>query len=287
VRAAGQEREVLVRGLTFGEGPRWHDGALHLSDMFAPAVIRVEGDGLPEVVATHTGPVSGLGWLPDGRLLVVAMDGELLRLESGGLVRHADLRAHAAYGVNDMIVHPGGWAYVGQFGYDRHAGGRAVGSALLRVDADGAVSEAAPDLMVANGMALMPDGRTLLVAESAGMRISAFSVDAAGVLSGRRVYAQLPAGHAPDGMCLDVEGAVWVAAVTKDCFLRLAEGGAELDRITMEPGRRAVACVLGGADRRTLHLLTAETFGEPEASRATSSAQVEVVRVDVPGAGLP
>ena len=162
--------EVLVDGLSFGEGPRWHDGALFLSDMFGPAVLRVAADGEQVVVATHGAPVSGLGWLPDGRLLVVAMDGHLMRLEGGTLVEHADLRRLAPHGINDMIVHPGGWAYVGQFGYDRHAGGRPAPSPLLRVDPDGTVGEAAPGLLVANGMALSPDAGTLLVAESAGMR---------------------------------------------------------------------------------------------------------------------
>ena len=113
---------LLVDGLAFGEGPRWHDGKLVLSDMHAHRVLAIDGDGTVSTVAEHDAPLSGIGWLPDGRLLVVAMDGTVLRLDPSGLVVHADVTALAPHGINDMIVHPEGWAWVGQFGYDRHAG---------------------------------------------------------------------------------------------------------------------------------------------------------------------
>jgi sugar lactone lactonase YvrE len=137
-------------------------------------------------------------------------------------------------------------------------------------------------------MALTPDGATLIVAESAGMRLSAFTVGDGGELGDRRVFAELPPGHAPDGMCLDAEGAAWVACVTTDWCLRVAEGGEVLDRIRVdEDGRHPVACVLGGPDRRTLHLLTATTYGEAEPSLQARAGRIEQVRVDVPGAGRP
>ena len=135
-----EDRRTLVDGLAFGEGPRWHDDMLYLSDMHHDRVVRVDGAGAVETIAQHDGALSGLGWLPDGTLLVVAMDGRVLRLGTAGLTLHADLTAEASYGINDMIVHPGGWAYVGQFGYDREGGGTPAPSALLRVDAEGAVS---------------------------------------------------------------------------------------------------------------------------------------------------
>jgi sugar lactone lactonase YvrE len=279
---------TLVDGLGFAEGPRWHDGALYLSDMHAHRVLRVEPDGTAAVVLQHTSPVSGLGWLPDGRLLAVAMEGEVLRLEpDGSVVVHADVRALAAHGVNDMISHPGGWSYVGQFGYDREGGGKLAPSALLRIDEDGGVSVAAEDLLVANGMAITPDGTTLLVAESAGGRISSFTIGEGGALRDRTTWAQLPAGHAPDGMCIDVEGAAWVAAVTAGRFIRVRAGGEVTDEVPMPDGRHAIACVLGGDDRRTLHLLTAATMAEAELSVQLRSARVETCRVDVPGAGRP
>jgi sugar lactone lactonase YvrE len=283
--------QVLVDGLAFGEGPRWHDGRLYISDIHDHQVLAVDPDGGKTVVARHDGPLSGLGWLPDGTLLVVAMEGQVMRLdggEGGELAVHAAVRHLAAHGINDMIVHPEGWAYVGQFGYDREAGAKVQPSPLIRVDPDGSVHRAAEDLLVANGMALTPDGATLVVAESAGMRLSAFTVGAGGTLSDRRVFADLPPGHAPDGMCIDVEGAAWVACVTTDWCLRVAQGGEVLDRIRVdEEGRHPVACVLGGPDRRTLYLLTATTYGEAEPSLQARAGRIEQVRVDVPGAGRP
>jgi sugar lactone lactonase YvrE len=283
-------REVLVDGLAFGEGPRWHDGRLYISDIHDHQVLVVAPDGGTTVVARHDGPLSGLGWLPDGTLLVVAMAGDVLRLDGRGdrLVVHADVRPLAPHGINDMIVHPAGWAYVGQFGYDRESGARVAPSPLIRVDPDGSVHRAAEDLLVANGMALTADGATLIVAESAGMRLSAFTVGEGGRLSDRRVWAELPSGHAPDGMCIDSGGAAWVACVTTDWCLRVAEGGEVLDRVRVdEEGRHPVACVLGGPDRRTLYLLTATTYGEAEPSRQARAGRIEHVRVDVPGAGRP
>ncbi|MEX1009692.1 MAG: SMP-30/gluconolactonase/LRE family protein [Acidimicrobiia bacterium] len=277
---------VLVDGLAFGEGPRWHDGALFLSDMHSHRVLSVDPrSDATTVVAEHDSPLSGIGWLPDGRLLVVAMDGAVLRLESSGLVVHADVTALAPHGINDMIVHPQGWAWVGQFGYDRHAGATPAPSPLIRVDPDGTASVAADDMMVANGMAITPDGRTLIVAESAGRKLTTFVIGSHGVLTDRSMFAELP--HAPDGMCLDAEGAVWAACVTASRYARVLAGGEIVDTIELEPPRRAVACVLGGAGRRTLYMLTADTLGEADLSRELMSARVEQVQVDVPGAGLP
>jgi sugar lactone lactonase YvrE len=279
---------TLVDGLAFGEGPRWHDGRLYISDIHDHQVLAVDAGGETTVVARHDGPLSGLGWLPDGTLLVVAMEGDVLRLDGGALAVHADVRPLADHGINDMIVHPEGWAYVGQFGYDRESRARVRPSPLVRVDPDGSVHRAAEDLLVANGMALTADGATLIVAESAGMRLSAFTVGDGGRLGDRRVWAELPAGHAPDGMCTDAEGAAWVACVTTDWCLRVAEGGEVLDRIRVEEeGRHPVACVLGGPGRRTLYLLTATTYGEAEPSLQARAGRIEQVRVDVPGAGRP
>ncbi|MCU1375285.1 MAG: SMP-30/Gluconolaconase/LRE domain protein [Actinomycetia bacterium] len=277
---------VVLGGLAFGEGPRWHDGALWLSDMHRHRVLRVDGDEVTTVLR-HDSPVSGLGWLPDGRLLAVAMAGAVLRLDPGGVVEHADVRALAPHGVNDMISHPGGWSYVGQFGYDRHGGGRPVPSALLRVGADGRVDAVADDLLVANGMGLTADGSRLLVAESAGNRIRSFTVGPGGDLTASAVWAELPPGHAPDGMCLDAEGAAWVAAVTAGAFIRVRAGGEVSDRLPVEDGRRAIACVLGGDDRRTLFQLTATTLGDAEPSLAAMDARVDAVQVAVPGEGRP
>jgi sugar lactone lactonase YvrE len=282
-----ENRRTVVDGLAFGEGPRWHDDMLYLSDMHHNRVVQVGAAGVTETIAQHDSALSGLGWLPDGTLLVVAMDGHVLRLRAAGLTLHADLTAEAPYGINDMIVHPGGWAYVGQFGYDREGGGTPAPSALLRVGPDGSVTAAAPDLMVANGMIISPDAHTLLVAESAACRITAFTIDPTGHLDDRRIWAQLEAPHYPDGMCLDVHGAIWVACPVAGRFIRVMEGGEVTDEVPVEAGRHAIACVLGGNERRTLYLLTAATLGEAEPSRQARAARVECVTVDIGGAGLP
>jgi sugar lactone lactonase YvrE len=280
-------RRTLVEGLAFGEGPRWHEGALYLSDMHHHRVLRVEADGGTETVAQYESPLSGLGWLPDGTLLVVAMDGHVLRLGPDGLAFHADLTDVVPFGINDMIVHPGGWAYVGQFGYDREGGGHPAPSPLIRVDATGAVTEATAEMMVANGMIITPDAATLLVAESGACRITAFAIDATGGLRDRRVWAELPARHNPDGMCLDDEGAIWAACPVAGRFVRVSQGGDITDEVRVDEGRHAIACVLGGDARRTLFLVTAATLGQAEPSRRLLAGRVESLTVAHGGAGLP
>jgi sugar lactone lactonase YvrE len=282
-----RDRTVVIGDLAFGEGPRWHQGSLYFSDMHHHRVVRLDADGRPETVAQHDRAVSGLGWLPDDSLLVVEMSGAVLRLGPAGLTVHADLSRQAPFGVNDMIVHPGGWAYVGQFGYDRQGGGTVAPSALLRVDADGSVTEAADAMLVANGMVITPDGHTLLVAESAGCRITAFSVGAGGDLSDRRLWGALPDRHYPDGICLDEQGAVWVACPMVSRFVRVTPLGEITDEVPIQPDRHAIACVLGGEDRRTLFMLTAVTTGQAERSRELSSARLELTTVEVAGAGRP
>lgn len=275
------ERTIVLDGLAFAEGPRWHNGKLYVSDMHNHHVLAVTRAGDCEIVGAHDGRLSGLGWLPDGQLLAVAMDGSLLRYTPSGFVAHADLRAQAPYGVNDMVVDSRGRAYVGQFGYDHFAGETSKPSALLLVLPDGTVQEAAQELSVANGMAITADGETLVVAESGGRRLTAFDIREDGSLSNRRIFAAL--NDIPDGMCLDSEGAAWVACPVSRRFIRVLRGGEVTDVLHVESNRHAIACVLGDDDRRTLYLVTAETLGSPESSLALRSSRIERVRIDVPG----
>jgi sugar lactone lactonase YvrE len=272
--------EVLLDGLAFPEGPRWRGGRLWFSDMHADAVLAVDAAGRVERIAEVPGQPSGLGWLPDGRLLVVSMtDRRLLRPDPGGLVPVADLSAHATWHCNDMVVDARGRAYVGNVGSEIHGGARGVPTpaALCRVDPDGRVSVAARDLLFPNGTVITPDGRTLVVGESFGARLTAFDVDpATGALSGRREWARLVRA-VPDGICLDAEGAIWVASPVSAAVLRVREGGEVLERIPVST--QAFACMLGGEDRRTLFV--------PARCRAEATGRIETVRVDVPGAGLP
>jgi sugar lactone lactonase YvrE len=282
------EITTLLDGRAFLEGPRWRGDSLYVSDMHAHQVIRVDAGGAVEVLATLDGDPSGLGWLPDGRMLIVSMtDRRVLRREADGtLTEHADLSRFSRYQINDMVVDARGHAFVGQMGYDLHgrSGGGFEPAALLRVDPDGSAHEAAPAMRVANGMAVANDDRTLVVAESAGKDLVAFTVADDGSLSGRRVWAELP-DH-PDGMCIDAEDGVWFACPVGDRFIRVVEGGDVTDEIAV-PGRHAISCALGGDGGRTLFMLTAPTLGDPEASRAAMAARIEVTTVAVPGAERP
>ena len=287
-----REAAPFIEGLFFGEGPRWHDGRLWYSDFYDAAVFSVDPAGERRRELDVPSRPSGLGWLPDGRLLVVSMtDRTVLRREPDGrLVLHGSLSPWATFHANDMVVDPAGRAYVGNFGFDLDAamaggpdGPRPINTSLVRIDPDGSSHEAASDLAFPNGTVLFPDGRTMVVAESMGTRLSAFDVDEAGNLSGRRLWASLEQ-IAPDGICLDAEGCIWVAnALGPEC-VRVAEGGQVLERIGT--GQPCFACMLGGEDRRTLYMLTATSSLAVEAQAARSGRIVRAV-VDVPGTGLP
>ncbi len=279
------ETKVLLDGLCFPEGPRWHAGKFWFSDMHAQRVMRVDATGRAELVVEVPQNPSGLGWLPDGRLLVVSMnDRRLLRLDPSGLTRVADLSHIATFHCNDMVVDSRGRAYVGNFGFDLIANESQRTTALARVDPDGKTHVAAAELMFPNGMVITPDDRTLIVGESFAARLTAFDKAADGSLSNRRVFAQLEGGAVPDGIALDAEGAVWVASpINGDC-LRVHEGG-RVSR-TVRAAGRVYACALGGPDRKTLFLCTAETH-HPAECVVMKTGKIEVTDVDVAGAGLP
>lgn len=271
----------LLEGLGFLEGPRWRDGRLWFSDFVSRKVHTVDLDGAMSDIVEVDGVPSGLGWLPDGRMLVVSMeDRRLLRMDDGELVQHADLSPYATYHCNDMVVDASGRAYVGNFGFNYEAGESPVGAKLVRVDPDGTAEVAAEDLLFPNGTVISPDGRTMIVGESFGARLTAFDVAEDGSLTNRRVWAQLTEGRLPDGSCLDAEGAMWVASPTTKEVLRVREGGAITDRIPTGE-REAIACMLGGDDRRTLFVLASTLSREP------GSGAISTVTVDVRGAGLP
>lgn len=278
------ETRVLLDGLVFGEGPRWHDGQLWFSDMHAHRVMTVNLDGKTETVAEVPGQPSGLGWLPDGRLLVVSMtDRRLLRLDPDGLTEAADLRELASYHCNDMVVDRQGRAYIGNFGFDFIAQQPFAPAEIVLVTPDGNARVVADEMAFPNGSVITPDGRTLIVGETYGARLTAFDIEPDGSLTGRRVWAQLEQA-VPDGICLDAEGAIWVASPMSAEVLRVREGGEVTHRIKVST--QAYACMLGGPECRTLFVLTAETTN-PDEARAKQSGRVETVEVDVPGAGLP
>jgi sugar lactone lactonase YvrE len=285
---------VVLDGLWFGEGPRWHDDALWFSDMQGHRVVRTSLDGTAATVVeiTHDEP-SGLGWLPDGRLLVVAMETQkLLRVEhDGSVVEHGDLSGLARGSINDMIVADDGTAYIGDMGQRIHEGGERRPGQTIRVTPDGAVSCAADDLQSPNGHILTADGHTLIVAESAASRLTAFTVLDDGTLTDRRLFAELHSVKPglpvapPDGICLDAEGAVWVADPIGARVFRVREGGEVTDSIDFDDVI-PVACVLGGPDRRTL-LMCVATDWKREVVRQAPRARILAADVAVAGIGKP
>ena len=277
------DTEVVLDGLAFPEGPRWHDGRLWFSDMHAHEVVALDPvSGERETIVEVPRCPSGLGWLPDGTLLIVSMeDRTLVRFEDGRLVEHADLSGIATFHCNDMVVDWLGRAYVGNFGFDLHQRAEMVPATLARVDPDGSVHAVAEDMGFPNGSVIYDT--TLVVGESFAGRLTAFDIADDGSLTGRRVWAQLE-GAVPDGICLDAEGAIWVASPLSNEVVRVREGGEVTDRIALDRG--AFACMLGGADRRTLYICSSKS-SDPIESAQQRSGRIESVRVSVPGAGLP
>jgi sugar lactone lactonase YvrE len=279
---------TVVDGLAFPEGPRWHEGRLWFSDMHDHRVMTFDpGTGATAVVLELSGQPSGLGWRPDGTMLVVSMvDRRLLAVRDGAAVEVADLSDVAHFHCNDMVVDARGNAYVGNFGFDLHdpdADQRTTTLALVTVDGD--VRVVADDLFFPNGCVITPDGGTLVVGESFGGRLTAFRIADDGSLHDRREWARVR-GAVPDGICLDADGAIWIASPISHQVLRVAEGGQVLAEVRTSDERQPFACMLGGTDRRTLYVCTA-LDSEPGAAVAAKAGRIEAVDVDVPGAGLP
>lgn len=232
---------------------------------------------------------SGLGWLPDGTMLVVSMkDRRLLRRTTEGSVDEvADLSDLAAWHLNDMVVDQRGRAWIGNFGYDIMHGGSPVPANIIRVDPDGTVAVAAEDMQFPNGSVVTSDDETLIVGESLGLRYTAFTIADDGSLINRRVWADLSdAPVAPDGCCLDAEGRIWAADALGNRCVRIAEGGAVLEEIRPPEGLNVYACMLGGDDGCTLLMCAAPGFLEDERALAKDAALL-TVQVDVPHAGRP
>lgn len=294
---------TIATGLTFTEGPRWHQGRWWFSDFYSHAIYTVRPDGSDlRKELDVPGQPSGLGWLPDGRLIFVSMtDRKVMRRETdGSVVVHADLSHLATGPANDIVVDEHGRAYVGNFGFDLMNDAPFATAKLVLITPQGVPSVVADDLHFPNGSIITPDGKTLLVGESFGNRTSAFDINTDGTLGPRRdwaTYGQLPAGttvgdmkksgqvkFVPDGCCLDAEGLMWVADAGNGRVCRVAEGGKILE--TVNAGTGVFACMLGGDDGRDLLMCCAPDSSSHKRSVA-AEAEVRVTRVRVPHAGFP
>ncbi|KAA0107699.1 SMP-30/gluconolactonase/LRE family protein [Mycolicibacterium sp. P1-5] len=270
-------RAELAVEFCFGEGPRWFEGLLWLSDMLGEAVHTITLDGSVTTLELPGHAPAGLGFRPDGTLLVVSTELRVLLSYDGDVVTQiADLSAIAPANLGDMVVDAHGRAYVGSQARE--------GGIIARLDLDDSVTVVADDLDFPNGMVITPDGGTLIVAESIGRRLTAYDIDAGGELSGRRVFAHGLDGP-PDGIALDEAGGVWTSMTLAHQFERIVDGGAVTDRIDIGD-RAAIACMLGGPDRRTLFLVSSSE-AYPQRLVGTRRSCVDTVRVEIPGAGFP
>lgn len=283
------EITTLLGGLVFPEAPRWRGDRLYFSDIYGGKVMRADLSGGCETVATMEMP-SGIGWTPEGEMLVVSMEmpAHLAKVGDTGATPAVDLSSVARWPCNDMVIDQRGTAYIGQLGFNIMPDGSPAASPedapLIAAGSDGPRVASHHVLSCGNGMAITADGRTLIVAETFAARITAFTVAGDGNLTNRREFARLD--DLPDGLCLDAEGAVWAAVLQTGRFVRVSPGGDVTDQIVLPEGRRAIACVLGGADRRTLFLCTTGSLDKQDVLDQVDG-RIESVRVEVPGDGIP
>lgn len=286
-KSAAKEVNVVMNGLAFGESPRWHDDRLWFCNWGTGQIVAVDADGNSQVMLTvpATLPYS-IDWLPDGRLVVVSgREGLVLRQEADGtLATHADLRGLSTSPWNEIVVDGRGNIYVNGGGPAPAPGQHFGPGTIVLVAPDGSVRQVADKIAFANGMAVTPDNKTLIVAESHANRLTAFDIAADGSLANRRRWADLGNGF-PDGICLDAEGAVWYADVPNRHCVRVREGGAMLDSVDADRG--CFACMLGGADGKTLFIVAAEWRGFEHMISDARTGQVLSIEASAPGAGWP
>ena len=285
--------ETLMKGLTFGEGPRWHENKFYFSDFYSHKVYSLDLSGKHEVIVEIPNQPSGLGWTPDGTMLIVSMkDRKLMSLKDGQLKERADLTEFSGFHCNDMVVDIDGNAFIGNFGFNTYDGEEIKPTNLILVKPGEEPVLAADNLFFPNGTVITPDNKTLIVGETYAARLTAFDKSEDGTLSNRRIWADLKVNAEegnvplPDGMCIDEEGAIWVASPSTAEVIRVHEGGMISERIPVQTN--AFACMLGGEDRRTLFICTSNGSGvDPGAALREKSGKIEITQVDVPGCGKP
>ena len=274
-RSSPPEVETLLTGLAMGESPRWHENRLWFSDWGAQEIVAVDTDGNSEVVIrTPFGLPFCIDWLRDGRLLVVSgRESLLLRRErDGSLVTHANLRSISDKAWNEIVVDGRDNIYIN--------GGPGI---IALVTPDGSARQVADGIAFPNGMAVMPDNSTLIIAESHGKKLTAFDIEVDGSLSNRRVWADL-GGGAPDGICIDADHAVWYADVPNKRCVRVREGGEVLQTVSVDRG--CFACMLGGVDKRTLFIVATEWRGMEKIAEVAQARTGRVLTTEAPAPGI-
>jgi len=289
-RLSEPELHTLMTGLAFGESPRWgQDNRLWLADWGAQEIIAVDLKGTAEImVRLHFDSFQPIcfDWTKEERLLIVS-SGEarlLCREPDGSLTTHSDLASLSARGWNEIVVDGRGNTYVNAVGFDLMAREKFVPGIIALVTPNGAATQVADGIAFPNGMAVTSDNSTLIVSESYASKLTAFDIAADGKLANRRVWAHLGDG-APDGICLDAEGAVWYADVPNRCCVRVREGGEVLQRINLDDG--CFACMLGGEDRKTLFMVVREWRGLESTAEPTRSGRLLTAQVSAAGDGWP
>ena len=307
-----KELKKLIGGLYFGEGPRWHENKLWFSDFYSHKVMTLDENNSLETVCEVPSQPSGLGWLPNGDLLIVSMlDRKILRFSEGSISVHADLSEYVAHKCNDMVVGRDGTAYIGNFGMG-DAGESLNSTHLMIVKSDGTVLKGPDNLLFPNGTVITEDGKNLIIAETLGAKLTSFDIEDNGELTNRKLWARTSPLfslliikflssmgfdlskvdfskysknlHVPDGICLDEKNGIWIASPTTKAVVRIEKGGNITDTINTPKG--AFACMLGGKERKTLYVIISNS-SDPEEAQASPEGEIHSIEVEIPGVGKP
>ncbi|MCL1125885.1 SMP-30/gluconolactonase/LRE family protein [Shewanella surugensis] len=279
--------KCVIEGLCYPESPRWHAGELWFSDVFLGEIKILDHQGQVRLLARYDGVLSGIGWMPNGDFCAVSVfEHQVLKINEDHFFTWAELDDEESFASNDMIIDASGHAFIGNISFNYMEGEEPRMGNIKQLDIHGNCSTAVNEIGTANGMAISDDGKTLFVAETFSDCLSAFTLNEQGTLSGKWQVTRFPTGSGPDGICLDKQGAIWVAC-SQSCYVyRVGSQGEYLDRLSLPGGVHPLACVLGGSERKTLFIMTTRIF-DPVEAKASLSGAIYCVDVETSGVGRP